>query len=507
MDPAARALDDWSARWPTLSRSLGLRPDEPLLLAFSGGADSTLLLHWLSAAMPAADVLAVHVDHGLRGAESHADAEACRERCRALGVPFRAVRLALDPRPEGLEARAREARYRALVRAAREPGHSTRVVLTGHHSDDALETLLQRWTRGTDLAGLRGPRVELHWNIADEPEAAPVRILRPLLALRREEVRSLLAARGITWREDRSNADRHFTRSRIRHDLLPWLGEVGGPGVVDDLRAFGQAVEELEQDLARSTAHLAWRPSSSALATRGPRDRALGGELERGALMALARPLARRALWRLLTEGTGAAPSRPLLERVLGDLVTGRCARHSLARGWSLLLRARTLVLVPPRGRRTAAASDSHQPWLPFPSSGPKLLPPPGVELPVPGIVTLEDGRRLSAEWTEPPTGAPVPRGRGCVELEAAELPQRLLVRWPAPGDRFQALGAPGTKSLSRYLAARGIPREERAHVPLVLAGDELLWVAGLAPSERRRVRPSTRRRLRLALHDGVSPA
>lgn len=506
MDPAARALDDWSVRWPALSRSLGLHPDEPLLLALSGGADSVLLLHWLAAASPGVDVLAVHVDHGLRGAESDADAAFCRDRCAALGVPFRRVAVELDGRPEGLEARAREARYRALVRAARAPGQPARVVLTGHHSDDALETLLQRWTRGTELAGLRGPRVELHWNIADEPDAAPVRILRPLLALRREEVRALLAARGIAWREDGSNADRRFTRSRIRHDLLPWLAEFGGAAAVEDLRAFGRAVEELEQDLARETAHLAWRPSATALATRGPGDRVLGGEIARGALMALARPLARRALWRLLTEGTGAAPSRPLLERVLGDLVGGRCARHSLPLGWSLLLRSRTVVLVPPRGRRTSAAAGAHQPWLPFPSAGPVLVPPAGVELPVPGIVTLEDGRRLSAEWVEAPPAAPVPRGRACVEIEAADLPARLRVRWPAPGDRYHALGAPGTKALSRYLAARGIPREERAHVPLVLAGDEILWVAGLAPSEGRRVRPTTERRLRLALHDGFPP-
>ena len=73
-------------------------------------------------------------------------------------------------------------------------------------------------------------------------------------------------------------------------------------------------------------------------------------------------------------------------------------------------------------------------------------------------------------------------------------------MRWPEHGDRFRGLGAPGSKPLSRFLADRGIPREERAHVPLVGGADEILWVAGLAPCERRRVRPKTQLRLRLAL-------
>jgi len=74
-------------------------------------------------------------------------------------------------------------------------------------------------------------------------------------------------------------------------------------------------------------------------------------------------------------------------------------------------------------------------------------------------------------------------------------------VRWPSPGDRFRALGAPGSKRLGRYLADRGVPREERGNVPLVLEGDEILWVAGLGPCERRRVHQGTAERLRLTLH------
>src|SRR6185436_12696368 len=87
MPAAARTFDDWSQRWPGLARACGIGTGEKLLLALSGGADSVLLLHWLAAARPAVPVRAVHVDHGLRGAESAADARFCANLCHALGVP------------------------------------------------------------------------------------------------------------------------------------------------------------------------------------------------------------------------------------------------------------------------------------------------------------------------------------------------------------------------------------------------------------------------------------
>lgn len=498
MTAPARSRDDWSERWPRLARAAGIAPEEKLLLALSGGADSVLLLHWLAAARPRPDVRAAHVDHGLRGAESEADARFAGELCRALGVPFVRLAARLDPAPGGLEARARAERYRLLAEEARRSGGRT--LLTGHHSDDALETVLLRWLRGTELAGLRGPRAAFHWR-AGATGAEPVRIVRPLLALRREEVRALLSARGLTWREDGSNADTRFARNRVRHAFLPLVRELGGDEAVEDLRAFSRAVEELEEELARATAHLAWRVPPYAAAARAPDERALGGVLARAELMGLARPLARRALWRLLTEGTGAAPARPVLERLVDDLCAGRTRRHALAGGWSLLLRARELVLVPPR-RPPPAPAEAHQPWLPFPAPAPVALPATQLALPLPGIVTLPDGRRLSAELVRAEAARGVPRGPLTVELDARELAGPLGVRFPAPGDRYHALGAPGSKRLVRYLADRGVPREERAHVPLVTCGAEVLWVAGFAPCERRRVRPESTWRLVLALHE-----
>jgi len=486
--------DDWSRRWPALARAAGIAGDERLLLALSGGADSVLLLEWLAASAPRWNVRALHVDHGLRGEESEADARFCVERCAALGVPLVVRRAELDAHAPDLEARARAARYALLLAEARASGHTT--LLTGHHRDDTLETLLQRWVRGSELAGLRGARAE---RVLDAPGERPVRLVRPLLGWRREEVRTLLAARALAWREDSSNLDPRFTRTRTRHGLVPMIEELGGPGALDDLAAFADAVESLELELARATAHLAWQPAPHAEVTRAGEERALGGVLARGALAALARPLRRRVLWRLLTESLGVAPSRTVLEKVLLDLDRARCARHSVGCGFTLQLRAKELVLVPPPAR-AAADAPGEQLLLPFPSQGPARLPAPSVRLTLPGSVLLADGRRITAELTTAAPGSPVPTGACEVELDARDLIGPLTVRWAAPGDRFRALGAPGTKPLGRFLRDRGVPREERARVALVSAGDEILWVAGIEPSERRRIASDSVQRLRLRL-------
>lgn len=259
MDPSPLA---WSARWSRLSRAAGLEGSGPYVLALSGGADSVWLLHALVRSSERPLVVAVHVDHGLRGPESRADAAFCARLCARLGVPFVLRRVALDPDAPGLEARAREARYGVLFEEARRVG--ARAVLTGHHADDALETVLLRWLRGTDLGGLAALRPELRPAVGEPRSAprhpgqrlaagAPVRVVRPLFALRRAELRRWLEAAGLAWREDASNADERFARNRLRA-LLPRLSRLGGEQSLENLRAFGGAVERLESRLADATA-------------------------------------------------------------------------------------------------------------------------------------------------------------------------------------------------------------------------------------------------------------
>ncbi|QDU67226.1 tRNA(Ile)-lysidine synthase [Planctomycetes bacterium Pla86] len=519
-------VDPWGQRWSQLARGAGLNEGRRLTLALSGGADSVLLLHLLAAARPRPTFRAVHVDHGLRGAESRRDRAFCEDLCTSLDVPLAVLEADLDPTAgtSGLEERAREARYELLAREARSSGHTT--LLTGHHADDELETLLLRWMRGSELGGLRGARRSLvirGRRPGEAPEERPedlepVEVVRPLATLRRQEVRALLRGRGLTWVDDTSNRDPRFARSRVRHGLVPALEQAGGR---EALAAFARAVEGLENHLAKSTAHLAWRRPSFAGASRDASAADLGGSMPRSDLMSLPAALARRALWRLITEGSGRAPGKHLLQLIVTDLRGGRCARHTLPGGWRIVLRSAELLLIPPppaleRRPRIAQATDpaqSIQLHLPFPDLGPRRAAADEIDrtrhLPIPGVASLEDGRRIVAELIESPAGAPIPQARDEVELSADAIGMDLLasglqVRWPRPGDRFHPLGAPGSKTLRRFLADAGVPREERQRVPVVCAGDEVLWVVGLRPCERLRVSSTTERRLRLTLLCGA---
>ena len=485
-------LSPWIERLAGLSNACGIRPGEPLLIALSGGADSVLLLHLVRHGLPSHPLRAVHVAHGLRGEESEADARFCERLCAQLGVPFALRPVQIDARKQGLEARARAARYGALVDEAQAFQNAT--IVTAHHADDALETLLLRWTRGTRTGGLAGlaPRRSF--------QAAPrIHVVRPLLSLRKDQLRSWLAESGLAHREDSSNADLDFARNRLRRELLPAIEHAAGPGAIENLFAFARAVADLESALEHATAHLGWTPMPRANA-RGAVGRQRGGCLPRGDLMLLTPALRKRALARLLLVGTAQAPGRALLDALSDDLQLGRCTRHALPGAWSLQLRSGELVLEPPR-EEAPTLRDGPACGLPFP---PTEAPRGQLEyhLPLPGIVHLADGRRLSAHVLRPSVPRAVPRSECEVELDLAAIadPASLRVRFARPGDRFHALGAPGSRALVRFLADSGIPRGDRPHVPLVTCGSTILWVAGVRPADGPRVTPQTTQRLRLEL-------
>lgn len=185
-------------------RALGVRADEPVAVACSGGADSIALLHLLVAL--GKRTAALHVDHGLRDG-SAADAAFVGRVAERLGVEafVETVDIVVGP-GESLEAVARETRYPALLRMSRAAGMG--LVATGHTLDDQAETVLLRAMRGGSLDAI-----------------APRRggVVRPLLDIRREELRGWLVSHGIEWREDPTNEDVRFERNWVRHVLMPQL--------------------------------------------------------------------------------------------------------------------------------------------------------------------------------------------------------------------------------------------------------------------------------------------
>jgi len=192
-------------------REHDLLPPGPLVVAVSGGADSTALLVLLADLAPelGLDLHVAHFDHRLRPRESAKDAQFVAELAQSRGATIRVGRAETPPKSED---EARELRYAFLRRVAQEVG-ATRIA-TGHTRDDQAETVLLHATRGSGLAGLAGMR--------------PLRddIVRPLLAIGRADTEALCRAAKIEPRTDRSNADLKYARNRIRRAVLPELERI-----------------------------------------------------------------------------------------------------------------------------------------------------------------------------------------------------------------------------------------------------------------------------------------
>lgn len=218
---------------PALNRE-HIRPGDRVCAAVSGGADSVALLLLLHAAnaMPrnalGVGLSAVHVHHGLRGAEADEDLAFVQELCLRLEVPLhvqhagvaeRVARSRETGEPETIEEAARELRYECFARLIAE-GHADSV-LTAHTLDDQAETVLMKLLRGAWTEGLGG----IHPVVTVPDGPRPGKIVRPLLGVRRVELEEYLRGQGQRWRTDSSNTDEAFTRNRVRHHLLPILRE------------------------------------------------------------------------------------------------------------------------------------------------------------------------------------------------------------------------------------------------------------------------------------------
>ena len=271
-------------------RATGMPPrSSTVVVGLSGGADSVALLDALASLRRRRGfrVVAAHLDHGLR-AGSADDAAFCAELCRALDVPLRVGRADVRGRAArergGLEQAARRERY-AFLRRAREE-ESAFAIAVAHTRDDQAETLLLRLLRGAGATGLAGMR----------PRTADV--VRPLLAVSRDEVLAYLRERGLAWREDPSNADLAPRRNRVRHELIPYLEERFNPGVRASLARTASV-------LAEEAAHLRGEAEALVAATAREEDGAL--VLRRSALAEAPTAIARTAIRQALVRAGGLA--------------------------------------------------------------------------------------------------------------------------------------------------------------------------------------------------------
>ncbi|MGR8918494.1 MAG: tRNA lysidine(34) synthetase TilS [Gammaproteobacteria bacterium] len=421
---SSRAPSPLAAAEAALERIVESSASSELVVAYSGGCDSSVLLELVAgyAARRGLGVCAVHVDHGL-DAGSHERARFCARAAAQSGIDARSLEVDGGPAPgQSVEAWARAARYARLAEVLPPGG----CLLTAHHADDQAETVLLRALAGAGPHGLAAMR-----------ELRPFHhgfLGRPLLGLSRRDIEACARARGITWVDDPGNDDPRFRRNRLRRDALPAL-EYAQPGAVAGLRRLAALQRELADGIDRLCDQLT--DAATGVPARLPLDLLAANE-------AWLRPfLLKRALVRSRLPVCGQRH----LEEILARLVGARRDASPLV-AWSGAEARRyreTLYLMRP----LAPAPPPEASWL--------LDVARGLELP---------WGRLSLG----PAGGPALSAR---QVSGA----RLEVGFRRGGEQLVPAGRRHRRALKKLFQEWGVPPWERSRTPLLYVDGELAAV------------------------------
>ena len=432
----AAAPARFDAAWlgTRLKSMLGTLRGRQLCVAYSGGLDSSVLLSALAAlrSRQRFALRALHIDHRLQPLSGQW-ARAARLQARQWGVPCRVIEVSVEQRRgQSLEAAARMARYQALA-AQLLPAE---LLLTAHHQEDQLETVLLALLRGSGVSGLAAMRGCASWG--------GVRLLRPLLPISRKQLEHYARARRLEWSEDPSNADPRFDRNYLRHAVLPAIRQRWPAAAATASRSAGHLAEArtLLEQLAASCLQQA-------------RD---GAALSVSALRRLALPQRRNALRLWIAESGLAQPDHRRLREICGPMLAARqdALPRVSWRGGELRRHADRLVATGTLGAASAPSAPSvasarpiecwdwrARPWLPLAGGGAL------------GLVRDRHG-----------------------DVRLAALPRVLRVCQRHGGERLQA--AHGRLALKDLLHQHAVAPWERAAVPLIVHAERIIAVADL---------------------------
>jgi tRNA(Ile)-lysidine synthase len=434
--PFLTALRTAIEQWPT--------PVTPprFLVAFSGGVDSTVLLSALARLGLNTRLRAAHVDHGLNP-DSAAWAAQCAAVAAELGVAFESVRVTVEGIADhGLEAAARDARYAALGTVLA-PGE---VLLTAHHADDQLETLLLRFMRGSGVRGLRGI-------IAYGPFGSG-HLGRPLLGFTRDELRAQALEWKLRWIEDPTNREPRHDRNFLRMNVLPqltarWPAAVVHAGRLAEQMADAERILDAvaERDAARLDDPL---------------------RLPRATLAALDPPRQRNLLRHLLRRSGLGVPSSPKIEEL----------RHAL-----LVARADAQPLVRWRGGEGRVFRRQLHLLARLPAASPR------------DYAARLEGR---APWSGPEGAIVFTRAAAEPGLPESWLDEGLTLKFRAGGEEFLPLGRRHRQPLKRWLQEAAIVPWMRSRIPLLYRGAQLVAVGDLWLAAETRVEDATEPRWRV---------
>ncbi len=424
-----------------IARHRMFEPGQRIGVAVSGGADSVFLLHALRELAPrwSLELSVIHVEHGIRGAASVADAEFVEQLAATLGLPFLLHRANVPAMEGNLEEAARNIRqafYAELIAS----GAGDRVA-TGHTRSDQAETVLYRILRGSGLTGLSG--------------ILPVtneRIVRPLLEIDRAEIEAWLRQQNIAWKEDETNQDRAYARNRLRHDILPLLRESFNPQLDAALSNLATVARD-EEAYWQSELPLAQSPTSK------PQSAILSISELATAPRARARRTIRRAME--LVKGDLRAIDFAHVERVLEMALSPGGHDRFQAPGLDI---CRSFDLI-----RFAPVNTPDEPQ----SFCIPIQVPGSVELPCSHTrITLQV---LEKEAALQPCATVVNEldwqrfhaGRGAPSLE--------LRNW-RPGDQYRRVGQSKPEKIKFFFQEARIPLWERGNWPIITYNETIVW-------------------------------
>ena len=451
-----------------------VKPGDRVMAALSGGADSVCLLRIL---VQLRDILgirlrAVHVHHGLRGEEADRDSRFAEELCRELSVPFSLiyadVRGLADREGISEEEAGRILRYESFESEGKkweseEPGAGTSSVkiAVAHHSGDQAETILHNLFRGSGLGGLKGmPYVRGN-------------VIRPLLDVSGEEIREYLRERGFSWKEDSTNHTDHYTRNRIRREILPAVEKRINPGAGANILRMGKLAAMADSYLRQQAGR--WLEIWALDENNGTRSIFLPEKpfkeadaiLQLYAVMEVLKELAGSSKDLGLVHGQATAE---LFDRQPGrriDLPYGLEARREYGG-----IRIGGIKAFSGKNREKEGASE-----------GLDFLPKP--------VFTVFSYKK----------GLSIPKNMYTKWFDCDKIKGTPVIRTRQPGDEL-ALSPGVHKPLRRYMIDEKIPSELRDRIPVLADGNRVMWVIGYRISSDYKIDEATKRVFQAELPD-----
>lgn len=422
-----------------------------VLVGYSGGADSSALLRLMKVECDRLGIFikAVHINHGIRGAEAQRDADFCSAECRSLGVEFELVCADIPELArrsgKGVEEAARDFRYEQFLRII-ESDTRLDTIATAHNADDNAETLLFNLIRGSGIAGLSG--------IPPVRELGAYRVIRPLIAVSKDEILSFCHDGSIDFVHDSTNDDTAYTRNYIRHELIPGIKRLN-PSFLSSAARLSAMARTDEEYIGLGAARLASSPSVAALAAAHPAvaSRAIS-RLYSEVSSSMLENVHIRAILSLCRKGQGelSLPNRVFARIESGMLVFTREAREELSKF--------EFELKPGSNRFDA------QNFAVFLSSSGEAAEDFKKD-----NETLKKIYKLSMH----------------IRLNSDTINHILLVRSRHDGDSYAFGGM--TRRLKKLYNDRGFDEKKRRELPIFCDGDGIVWVPGFPCADR--VKPS----------------